>query len=166
MNARMFWHAAVVATALIMSREAQAQSQFKIEGEIHDFTGPMTPADPLGPRQIDNEWSLTLNTANGKVGFMASLNMIRSDNVTRSAHTHHVRITDAQVTPITNGYRVSGPATITSNGAAAGFSGSPVDFEITGGGAVPFATVKLKFGGGAIGHFGEASLGGVVSLGK
>jgi len=145
---------------------AQAQSQVRVEGQIHDFTGPMTPPDPLGPWQIDGDWSITLDTASGRVEFATALNMIRSDNVTRAAHTHHVRMIDPQITPIANGYRLSGTASFTSNGAPAGFSGSPVDVEITGGSALAFATVKVKFGGGAAAHFGDAALGGVVGFGK
>lgn len=167
MNARTMCAASVMVVALALGSQAWAQTgQIKLEGEIHDFTGPMTPPDPAGPWQIDGDWTLTFNPRNGKVEIAASLNMIRSDNVTRQGHTHHVRIVDGQVAPIANGYRITGAAAVTSNGALAPFSGSPVTFDITGGNALMFATVKLTFAGAAAGHFGPAALGGVVSLGK
>lgn len=169
MNTKMLWRAATVAAmtwALSGPSVAQAQPQVRVEGEIHDFTGPMTPPDPLGPWQIDGEWSITLNTASGKVDFAAALNMIRSDNLTRAAHTHHVQLTDAQIMPIANGYRLSGTASIANNGTLAPFSGSPIELEITGGSAVTFATVKLKFSGAAAAHFGDAALNGMVNTGR
>ncbi len=154
----------VMTGALAAQAQAQVPGQIRVEGNLHDFTGPMTPPDPLGPWQIDGEWTVTYSIASGTVDFIASLNMIRSDNITRAAHTHHVRMTGAGVTPIANGYRISGTASLTSNGALAGFSGSPVEVELTGGNALAFATVKVRFGGAAAGHFGEAPLAGVVTL--
>lgn len=167
MNARFLWNVAVAAVmtgALAGQAQAQTPGQIRVEGAVHDFTGPMTPPDPLGPWQIDGEWTMTYSIAAGTVDFVASLNMIRSDNTTRAAHTHHVRMSGAQVTPIANGYRISGTASLTSNGALAGFSGSPVEIDLTGGNAVAFATVKVRFGGAAAAHFGDAPLGGVVTL--
>jgi hypothetical protein len=167
MNARFFWRvAAAAAMTGVLAGQAQAQSpgQIRVEGEVHDFTGPMTPPDPLGSWKIDGQWTLTYSISAASVDFVASLNMIRSDNTTRAAHTHHVRLTGAQVAPIANGYRISGTASLTSNGAMAGFSGSPVEIDLTGGNALAFASVKVRFGGAAAAHFGEAPLGGVVTL--
>lgn len=153
-----------VLLVLAMSTEASAQAQFRLTGEIHDFTAPMDPPDPAGPWQIDGEWTLTLHTATGRIDVVAALNMIRSDNVTRAAHTHHLSMTGATATPIANGYRISGTAAFTSNGAPAPFSGSPVDIDVTGGSAVTYATVKMTFRGAAAGHFGPQALSGVVNL--
>ncbi|MGH9173525.1 MAG: hypothetical protein ACRD1H_04160, partial [Vicinamibacterales bacterium] len=69
---------------------------------------------------------------------------------------------DGTVTVTATGWRISGAAIITSNGAAAGFSGSPIDVEITGGNALASANVKLTFSGAATGHFGTQPLDGVV----
>lgn len=164
MNARTVCAAGVVTMVLALGSQASAQGQFRLDGEIHDFTAPLDPPDPAGVWQIDGEWTLTLNTANGRIDVVAALNMIRSDNVTRAAHTHHMSLTTTGVTAIANGYRISGPATFTSNGAVAGFSGSTVTIDITGGSAVPFATVRVLFGGGAAGHFGPQALAGVVNF--
>jgi H+/Cl- antiporter ClcA len=90
--------------------------------------------------------------------------MVRSDNATRSAHTHHVGLVDGTVTAIPNGYRITGAATITSNGAAAPFSGSPVVVEVTGNTAVTLAKIALTFQGAAVAHFGDQPIEGVVRM--
>lgn len=172
MNSRIVWRAATAAAmALTLTGQALAQpahtpAQTRVEGVLHDFTLPPPAPDTLGAWQIDGEWSLALNHASGKVEFLAALNMVRADNATRQTHTHHVRMIDGQVTPIANGHRISGTAAFTSNGALAGFSGSPVSIELTGGNGLAFATVKVKFGGAAAVHFGDQALGGVVRLPK
>lgn len=164
MNAKMMWMAGVMALVLAAGSEALAQGQFRLTGEIHDFTAPTDPPDPQGVWQIDGEWTLTLHTATGRIDIVAALNMIRSDNETRQGHTHHLSMTGATATPIANGYRITGTAALTSNGALAPFSGSPVDIDVTGGGALPYATVKLTFGGAAANHFGPGALSGVVNI--
>jgi hypothetical protein len=62
--------------------------------------------------------------------------------------------------------RISGTAAITSNGSLAGFSGSPVDIEISGGSALPFANITVTFGGSAAAHFGAAPVHGVVNVSR
>ena len=151
---------AVMAAAL--SSQALAQTpQTRVEGVINDFTAPL---DASGPWQIVGDWTLAVNTASGKVEFQAALNMVRSENPSRQSHTHHVAMTDGQVTPIAGGYRISGTAAITSNGALAGFTGSPLEIEITGGSALNFSNVKVTFGGSAVGHFGDQPIDGVVNF--
>ena len=151
---------AVMAAAL--SSQALAQTpQTRVEGVINDFTAPL---DASGPWQIVGDWTLAVNTASGKVEFQAALNMVRSENPSRQSHTHHVAMTDGQVTPIAGGYRISGTAAITSNGALAGFTGSPLEIEITGGTALNFSNVKVTFGGSAVGHFGDQPIDGVVNF--
>ena len=132
MNPRLLRVAGAMLMALAVGTSAWAQSgRLTLEGSIHDFTGPMTPPDPAGPWQIDGDWTLTYNPATGIVEIAASLNMIRSDHLTRQGHTHHLRMLDGRVAAITNGYRVTGTASLTSNGAAAPFSGSPVTVDVT-----------------------------------
>jgi hypothetical protein len=89
--------------------------------------------------------------------------MVRSDNPARAAHTHHVAVDNGEVTPLANGFRISGAARVTSNGNLAGFSGSPVVIEVTGGNTLPFSNVSVTFGGGAAAHFGDQPLHGVVT---
>ena len=76
--------------------------------------------------------------------------MVRSENTSREAHTHHISLTEGEVAALANGYRITGSAVMTSNGRLVGFSGSPVDIEITGSSAVPFANVAVTFGRAAV----------------
>ena len=151
-----------VAAAVTLSSQAFAQTPppTKLSGVIHDFTASL---DSFGPWQVDGHWVLALNTASGKVDFLASLNMVRAEDMTRMSHTHHMQITDGLVTTLAGGYRISGTASFTSNGTLAGFTGSPVDIEITGGTAVPYANVTIRFGAAAAAHFGS-ELKGVVTF--
>ena len=139
---------------------AQSSSPFKIEGTLNDYTDA---ANAAGPWHITAEWSAELRGRSGRVDFMASLTMVRSASGAAS-HTHHIALINATVTPLANGYRISGDAVITSNGAVAAFSGSPLDVEITGGSALPLSNVRLTFGGAAVAHYGDQPIEGVVSL--
>jgi hypothetical protein len=163
MNTAILWRAAVVLVAVVtVSSQALAQTppQTKLSGLIHDFTAA---PDAAGPWQLVGDWSLTVNSASGKVDVIASVSMMRSDNEIRTAHTHHMRVSDGQVTVLSNGYRISGSAILTTNGSLAPFSGSAVEIDVTGGGAVPFANVAVTFGGAAAAHFGTQPIKGVVT---
>jgi hypothetical protein len=162
MNSRILVTALLVVTTLGIVPSASAQSTVvaRAEGAFHDFTADL---DGAGAWQLVGDWSGTLLTT-GLVDVSASLSMVRADNPTRSAHTHHLVLAGGALTPIAGGYRISGTATITSNGAAAPFSGSPVTVDLTGGAAVPLAKVALTFGGAAVAHFGDQPIEGVVRL--
>ena len=62
-----------------------------------------------------------------------------------------------------NGYRITGNSVMTGNGSLAGFNGSPVTVEITGGSAMPFSNLSITFFGGAANHFGTGTIKGVVT---
>jgi hypothetical protein len=82
----------------------------------------------------------------------------------RNAHTHHIALADGLVTALANGFRVSGPATLTGNGAAPLFgTSSTVQVDITGGALVSSSNIALSFGGDAVMHFGSNPLSGVAS---
>ena len=85
--------AILVTTVVLSSSQAIAQSPppVRLAGLIHDYTQPL---DTSGPWLIVGEWSLTVNQASGKVGFVASLSMVRSENTSREAHTHHISLTE------------------------------------------------------------------------
>ena len=159
----LFRACALVIAVHVMAPAAFAQQPppNRMEGTINDYTAEL---DGQGAWHIVGDWSVFLKGQSGRVDFIASLTMVRADNVSRASHTHHVGIIDGTVTPIANGYRISGNAVITGNGAAAGFSGSHVDVDITGAALVPYSNVKLTFGGGAIGHFGDQPIDGVVTI--
>ena len=163
MGSMIVWRiTAILAAALAIGSQALAQTspQTKLTGLINDYTPAL---DASGPWQVMGEWSLTVDSVSGQVDFVASLNMVRSESAARAAHTHHLKLSDGQVTAIANGYRISGTAYFTSNGSLAGFSGSPVNVEITGSSTLPFANVALTVGGAAVAHFGPQQLHGVVT---
>ena len=164
MNRSVLFHiasAGVIVLALGGQALAQSSSPFKIEGTLNDYTDATNST--AGPWHITAEWSAELRGRSGHVDFVGSLTMVRSVSGAAS-HTHHIALIDATVTPIANGYRISGDARITSNGAVAAFSGSHLDVDITGGPAIALSNVKLTFGGAAISHFGDQPIEGVVSL--
>jgi hypothetical protein len=138
---------------------AQTPTPTKLGGLIHDYTGAL---DAAGPWQVVGDWVLTVNNSTGKVDFLASLSMVRAEHPNRASHTHHIQLSDGRVTALANGYRISGTASLTSNGSVAGFTGSPLDIEVTGSGAVPYANITVAFGGAAAAHFGS-QLKGVVT---
>jgi hypothetical protein len=150
-----------VAVAMTLSSQVFAQTPppTKVSGVIHDYTAAL---DSFGPWQVVGDWVLAVNSSTGKLDFLASLSMVRSENPNRMSHTHHIQLSDGTVTALANGYRISGTASFTSNGSLAGFTGSPLAIEVTGSGAVPYANVTVTFGGAAAVHFGS-QLKGVVT---
>jgi hypothetical protein len=138
----------------------QAGTQTMFAGIIDDFTPTL---DTFGPYQVSGQWSLALSGNSGRGNFSAALNMLRAETSPRSAHTHQVTLSNAQITPIANGFQISGNAIITGNGTLASFSGSPVTVQVTGGSAVPFENIALTFGGTAVTHFGDQPFHGVVT---
>ena len=149
-----------MAMALSSSGQAQTLSQARLAGEIDAYTAL---ADPAGPWHVTGEWTLILKGDSGKGDFFGALGMVRSQNPAPAAHTHHVTIIDGDVTPLANGFQISGTAVITSNGNVAGFSGSPVDFQITGGNGLRYSNASVTFAGAAASHFGELPIHGVVT---
>jgi hypothetical protein len=150
------------------------------KGVINDYTpqnetDPSVSVDLKGPWQIAGEWSLLVEGDPGRAEFSAALGMVRSDEgaldnggldpqSARGAHTHHISVSGVTVTAIPNGIEVSGPATITGNGnfPPPFGSSSSVVVDITGGNAVPYSNITLRFGGDAIKHFGTMPVHGVV----
>jgi hypothetical protein len=159
---------------LVLAVSAGAGSNPSIHGRFEGVISDHTPQDPLGgPWEIRGVWSLTLNRHSGRADFSAALAMELSDLGTpdlndpaaRVAHTHHITLAHATVTPLTNGFRVSGPATITGNGKyPPPFGGSSsVTIDVTGGNSVPFSNITLTFEGNAANHFGSQAVHGVVT---
>jgi hypothetical protein len=162
MNTTILWRVACLVTITVaLSSQGLAQtSGQKFGGRINDYTAAL---DAGGPWHISGEWSLALKGDSGTGDFSVALNMVRSDNPARAAHTHHVTLSDGDVTLLANGFRITGAAVMTSNGNTAGFSGSSVDIQVTGGNALPESNVTLTFGGAAAAHFGDQPLHGVVT---
>lgn len=152
-------------------------------GEVH-FRGLIndySPASvsPLGPWEVRGAWSMTWRKYIGTTDFSAALTMERSDYwvLTNSAdvdnpslrtqHTHHLTLVGGTVTPIANGFRVTGPVVVTGSGNPAPFGpDSTLQIDVTGGSLVTYSNIKLTFGGDAAAHFGTQPLNGVVRSAK
>ena len=158
----------VFATAFKAS--VQPSSPRKLAGVINDFSPRSTV--PTGPYLVSGPWSLQLHP-NGKVDFTASLTMVRSDlwfiqnggdpesQADRNFHTHHVLMTDGELSNVGSVSVVTGPAIITSNGNQV-FPGSTVQIEISGGNTVTPSNIRLTFVTGASSHFTNQPYDGVV----
>lgn len=159
-------------TAFVAAFKAPVQpsSPRKLEGVINDFSPRSTT--PMGPYLVHGPWSLQLHP-NGKADFTASLTMVRSDlwfienggnpesQADRNFHTHHVQMTEGEVSTVGSVLVVNGPAIVTSNGNQV-FPGSTVQIEISGGTAVAPSNIKLTFGAPASNHFTNQPFDGVV----
>jgi hypothetical protein len=95
------------------------------------FMNAYSPQTTTGPYEIRGPWSLTWSCDSGKANFYAALNMELSDGWAmtknnmnfdpnmRGAHTHHITVVGGEVTPIANGFRVTGTANFTLSGGPA-----------------------------------------------
>jgi hypothetical protein len=174
MKNKLLWLAAEIgALVLVAVLGATAQTPTIFSGVFNDYT----PASVGGPWEVRGQWLLTVNGDSGTANFSAVVTMERSDlgviqngggdlnnPAARSAHTHHITVVSGAVTPLANGFRVAGAATITGNGNyPPPFGGnSTVQIDVTGGNTVAFSNVKLSFVGDASGHFGSQPVNGVV----
>ncbi|MCU1271738.1 MAG: hypothetical protein JWN74_3032 [Acidobacteriaceae bacterium] len=161
MRSKGFWLVAQIGVLLVISMGAlaQAPTQAKLSGLFNDYT-PATS----GAWEVRGEWSLRVKGDSGTADFSAALTMGLSTPTARNAHTHHITLVDGVVTSLTNGFRVTGTATITGNGSyPPPFGGSStVQIDITGGNTVAYSNIKLTFGGDAVAHFGPQPVNGVV----
>jgi len=154
---------------------APAQNPTQFSGVMDAYT-PQTGS--TGPYEIHGPWSLQLSAPPVTGSFTAALDMELSDGwvltenhgdfdpAARGAHTHHVTLVGAYVTPTLNGFQISGMATITINGNPAPVSPSPLVITVSGGSDVPFSNITLTFGSPGSKHFGTEPLPGVVQIAK
>lgn len=139
---------------------AKGQQDLRYGGMVNDYTANF---DGGGAWHIMGEWSMSVKGDSGKGTFSIGFTMARANAEPRSFHTHHVTLEEGEVTALANGYRISGAAVMTGNGSLAGFSGSPVTVDLTGGNALPFSNLSITFAGGAANHFGSGTIKGVVT---
>ena len=149
----------------------------RLSGTIDDYVWVETGAG-AGAWHVTGRWTARSKGDSGKADFTASLLGVRSDlwvlqtgadpanPALRSPHTHHVALTDAEVTVIPNGIRLEGTAIITANGSVAPYSNSTVRVDLTGGSLLRYSNVKLTFLGHAVDHFGPQPYDGVVVNGR
>ena len=182
---------ATAAGGPVEERQAYPQAAFlqpavQYVGLINDYT-PSAALTKGGPYEMRGKWSLDVDERHGTARFSAAMNMETSDYgitqgtvnkddpTTRGAHTHHITMTDGVVSSdwmtscpkfspaITEGFVVTGTATITGNGSPAPFGNpSPVTICVLGGGDVKYSNVTLAFGVPASSHFGTQAIHGVV----
>lgn len=177
--------------ALAAGALAQDPLPRHFSGLINDFS-PSTVKG--GPYEMHGTWSLELHRHRGTADFSAAMTMETSDYgipegivnpaqpSTRSAHTHHLALTDATVTfdmtgcpafkpATTMGFQVNGTVSlITGNGGPAPFETDPPSSKlqvcITGGPDVARSNITLVFTGPATSHFGPQAINGVVQKSK
>jgi hypothetical protein len=177
MKNRMFaWAARTIAVLVMVAVGAGALAEnpkFKVLSGVFNA---YTPQTTTGPYEIRGPWSLKWNSESGKADFYAAVDMELSDGwvisknksdfdpSARGAHTHHITLVGGEVTPITNGFRVTGTAKFTLNGGPAPVAIEPsmVVIEITGGSDVEFSNITLTFEPPGSNHFGTEPLPGVV----
>lgn len=166
--------AVLVVLAVSIGALAANPKHKTFSGVINAYTPQ--PSNGTGPYEVRGPWSLEWNLESGKADFYAALNMEFSDGwvlttgkmnfdpTARGAHTHHIRLVDAEVTPTATGFQVTGTAAFTLNGgpAPATIEPSPVVIEITGGKDVEFSNITLTFLAPGSMHFGADPLPGVV----
>jgi hypothetical protein len=196
-----FWSigAWVLVLAIGASAGAEGGSGQHFRGVINDFTAAHdAKGNPSGPWELHGVWSLDLSPNGSAADFSAAVNMENSDYwllinpnppadpdspATRSPHTHHIKMIDAQVTsdpssvasgcptagykpPTTSGFMVTGFASVTGNGGYPPFAPqgqrSPLTVCVTGGNLVRFSNITLVFGLPASSHFGTQAINGVV----
>lgn len=168
-------------------RDRLSQPAHHFSGLINDYT-PSAAVVGGGPYEMRGKWSLDLDERRGTVEFSAALNMETSDYgiaqgtvnkddpTTRSAHTHHISMTDGIVTDdwatrcpkfspaVIDGFVVTGSAFVTGNGGPAPFGNpSPLTVCVLGGANVKFSNISLMFGKPAANHFGSQAIHGVVA---
>lgn len=186
-----------------MGALAQGQARVHFRGIINDFTPAHDgKGNPSGPWELHGVWRLDLKGHSDVADFSAVLTMENSDYwllinpnppanpdspATRTPHSHHIAMKDAQVTwdpsavaagcptasykpPTTTGFMVTGWASVTGNGGYAPFAPqgqlSQLTVCITGGTQVEFSNVTLVFGTPASGHFGSQPINGAIRVGK
>ena len=179
---RLRWLALIGLLSLAVNGRGQAQEPDRggpdgdrvvFNGQINDHT-----IATFGSWEIHGPWTFYQKAHGTRADFTAALSMERADLwflttipapdpnslTVRNAHTHNITLTDGIVTAISNGIRVTGPATLTGNGATPPFgTSSTMTIDITGGNLVPFSNITLTFAGDAAKHFGTEAIAGVVS---
>jgi hypothetical protein len=166
---------------------AEEHGAVRFAGLINDYT----PADPNikgSPYEMHGQWFMEIHKW-GAADFQADMTM--SDYGTtngmldatmggQNAHTHHIRLHNAKITPnmdgcpayapplTTGGFQINGTVSlITGNGSNAPFETtnpptSTLQVCVVGGSILPYSNLTLVFGGPASTHFGTQAIHGVV----
>jgi len=99
----------VLVPAAVTTTQAQAPVPRYFSGILSDYTPLISTLSPTGPWEMRGHWSLQVKGDSGKADFSAFMTMELSDSgvaaagknltdpASRSAHTHHILMTDATV---------------------------------------------------------------------
>jgi len=190
MKSKVFTWAAIAGLVLAAHIGALAQNSILdkfdrfggpivFSGEINAYSPQTGTTGTLGPYEVRGPWSLTFNRYSGMAEFSAAVNMELSDGwvlttnknsanpfdpSARNAHTHHITMTEDEVTKLPGGgFQVDGTGTVTLNGGPTPFAQqSHLTIVIKGGSDVEFSNMTMTFGMPASSHFGSVPLAGVV----
>lgn len=172
---------------------AQERVPAQFSGLLNDYV-PSTVMG--GPWELHGQWTLSVNESSGTADFSADLTMsgygktaLGAVDPTEggvSAHTHHIRLTNATITwdttgcplassgtpAIYGGFQLKGTVRLmAANGSNAPFETTPpssvLQVCVRGGEGkdpIPFSNITLQFetGSPAISHFGPQPIHGVV----
>ena len=201
MKSKRSWLTAGILAVLVLAGSTGARAQTPLpehlSGIISDYTPLISTLSPTGPWEMRGHWSLDLKGRSGKADFSTYMTMELSDSgvaaagkdltdpTSRSAHTHHIFMTDATVS--TDPTDLSNcPAFSPANTARFVVTGT-ANFISGNGNAAPFeklgaTTLKVCISGGTDGteevqysnmtmemigpaadkHFGSQPIHGVV----
>jgi hypothetical protein len=178
---------AAMVGGLTLAEDRPPSSPFPVHfmGLINDYT-PSAAVTKGGPYEMRGKWSLDVDERR-PARFSAALNMETSDYgitqgtvnkdepATRGAHTHHISMTDGALSTdwmskcpafspaVTEGFVITGTATVTGNGGPPPFGNpSPITICVLGGADVKFSNITFAFGTPASNHFGTQAIHGVV----
>jgi len=203
MKSKRSWSMAGIFAVLVLAGSTGALAQAPLPGHlsgiISDYTPLISTLSPTGPWEMRGRWSLDLEGRSGEADFSAYMTMELSDSgvaaagknladpTSRSAHTHHILMTDATVStdPTDLGncptfspgntalFVVTGTANFISGNGNAGpfekFGPTTLKVCISGGtdgtSEVQYSNMTLEMiGPAADKHFGSQAIHGVVRL--
>jgi hypothetical protein len=183
----------VLASVAIPAAVAQEPVPAQFSGLLNDYV-PSTVKG--GPWELHGQWTLSVNEWSGTADFAADLTMSGYGKTASgavdpaeggvSAHTHHIKLTNATITWDTTGCPSASSGTpalyggfqlketvslMAANGSNAPFETTPpssvLQVCVRGGegkDSIPFSNITLQFetGSPAISHFGPQPIQGVV----
>ena len=183
-----------LALGVVSGSAAIAQTPLTVHfsGVINDYV-PLNPTVKGSPWEMHGQWTLDLNRMTNTANFAADLTMSGYGKTSsgapdpaqpgQSAHTHHIRLTNATVIwnpddcpsfspPTYGGFEIKDTVSLlTGNGSNAPFESQPpssvLQVCVTGGEngySITYSNIALVFqrGSPALAHFGGQTIHGVV----
>ena len=187
--------ALLLLVSLVSSTCASAQERRSVHftGLLNDYV-PLLTTVKGSPYEMHGQWSMDVHPERGVADFSADMTMSSFGKTAAGAvdptqplvnpHTHHIRLTNVQITwdmtgcppygtPTLMGFQINGTVSLlTGNGSNGTFETNPpsstLQVCVTGGLDVPFSVtnsnITLLFAGPATSHFGQQAIHGVVRL--